>query len=162
MNDLPLATDATPVEEYEHWLGRLRSTYESVTFACLHRLHDRALAESVGVHVVAGMLSRPGVFRFHGMPYSARIGHIAEDRIAAAKEGRLEPSEGWELLIGRLQKLPRSQREVVVLGYVHGLDPEAMAEHLGQSVATVRSLQIETLGTLRDIAAEITGEAEDS
>ncbi|MDN5856734.1 MAG: hypothetical protein L0K86_28635, partial [Actinomycetia bacterium] len=58
------------VAEYAAWLDRVRATYEAVRYTCAHRLADPALAEQVSVQVVAGMVARPAVFRYFGLPYS--------------------------------------------------------------------------------------------
>lgn len=143
-------------DEYEEWLDRLRSTYEAVGFTCLHRLGDRRLAEQVSAQVVLGMLAKPSVFRFFGLPYSARIGHLAEDRIAAAKAGEPCPAIDWSDLVGKLQEIPVQQRHVFVLGCVQGHQPPEIADRLGVPVSTARKLYDDVLRRMRSIVGENT------
>lgn len=150
-----------PPDEYEEWLDRVRSTYESVSFTCVYRLGDRSLAENVGAQVIAGMIARPKVFRFFGLPYSARIGHLAEDRIAAARAGQLSPTVTWAGLLRRLRDVPPQQQHVFVLSYVRGIDIEDIAQQLGISVSAAQRLRADVLGAMREISGENPGDRED-
>lgn len=141
-------------DEYEEWLERLRSTYEAVSFTCVHRLGDRTLADQVSAQVVVGMLAKPGVFRFFGLPFSARIGHLAEDRIAAAKAGELGPPVDWTTVLRELRALPRLERRVFVLSCVHGHELPEIAANLGASLGTVREIRDQVLRHMRGIAGE--------
>lgn len=116
--------------EYLAWLDRVRSTFEAVQFTCTHRLVDPRLAEQVSVQVVAGMVSRPGVFRYFGLPYSGRIGRLAEARIVEADTGTLATVCGWTELRERLAAIPTEHREVLVVTCVRGGDVEALAAEL--------------------------------
>jgi DNA-directed RNA polymerase specialized sigma24 family protein len=145
---------STASDEYEEWLDRVRSTYEAVSFTCVHRLGDRHLADQVSAQVVAGMISKPGVVRFFGLPYSARIGHLAEDRIAAARAGQSYPTIDWSDLLRNLREIPQQQRRVFVLSCVRGSGPQEIAEELGVSVSAARELRDDVLRRMRSIAGK--------
>lgn len=147
--------DSAPeLDEYEQWLDRVRSTYESVSFTCLHRLGDRTIADRVSAEVVAGMLAKPGVFRFFGLPYSARIGHLAEDRIAAARISEPHGTVEWPDLLRGLQELSRDERHLFVLTCVRGNTSEEIAEDLGVSVEAAQELRERVLHHMRRIAGD--------
>jgi hypothetical protein len=126
--------------EYAHWLDRVRATYEAVCYTVGHRLGDPRLAEQVSVQVVAGMIARPGVFRYSGLPYSGRIARLAEARIAEADEGRLATVCTWAQLRESLAAVPPDHQEVLVATCVHGR-PAA------------ESARAATLAYLREVAA---------
>ena len=112
--------------EYAEWLDRVRATYEAVQYTCAHRLADPSLAESVAVQVAAGLVSRPSVFRYFGLPYSGRIARLAEARIAEADAGELATVCGWSELRERLEQMPVTHREVLVVTCVRGDDATAL------------------------------------
>lgn len=149
-----MQSPAAVLDEYEKWLERVRSTYESVMFICRHRLGDRQLADQVSAQVVAAMIRKPAVFRYFGLPYSARIGHLAEDRIAAARSGRLGNTANWPDLLRSLGELPDMHRSVFVLACVHGQEIEKVAGDLEMSVPTARELRDEVLRRMRTIGGE--------
>jgi DNA-directed RNA polymerase specialized sigma24 family protein len=104
-----------------------------VLFTCTSRLNgDRAAAAHIAVQVVAGMVSRPSVFRYFGLPYSGRIARLAENLLAQAHAGTLRTAAyRWPDLYARLQRLAPPHRDVLVLTCVRGVDIAALAEHLG-------------------------------
>lgn len=117
--------------EFDEWLDRVRATFEAVRYTCAHRLADPALAEQVSVQVVAGMVSRPGVFRYFGLPYSGRIARLAEARIAEADAGELATVCRWTELRDRLVALPEEHREALVVTCLRGGDVEELAAVIG-------------------------------
>jgi DNA-directed RNA polymerase specialized sigma24 family protein len=133
--------DATVARDFAEWLERVRATFEAVQYTCAHRLADPTLAEQVSVQVVAGMVSRPGVFRYFGLPYSGRIARLAEARIAEADAGDLTTVCRWSELRDRLVQLPDEHREALVVSCVRGGDIGALAEVLScaESVAASRN-----------------------
>lgn len=130
----------TLLPEYASWLDRVRATYEAITYTCSHRLADPSLAEQVGVQVVAGMVAKPGVFRYSGLPYSGRIARLAEARIAEADGGRLATVCTWPQLRDALGAVPAGHQEVLVTTCVRG---EAAEESARQA----------TLAFMRSVAA---------
>lgn len=125
---------------YEAWLDRVRATYEAVGYTCGHRLHDRELGDRVSAAVVAGLVSRPGVFRYQGLPFSGRIAVLAEARLDEAGEGRLAPGPEWFQLWAALTQVPPDVQDVFVLACVHGQQAGEIAATLGctRDVATRR------------------------
>jgi hypothetical protein len=123
----------TLLPEYAHWLERVRATYEAVCYTCSHRLADPRLAEQVSVQVVAGMITKPGVFRYSGLPYSGRIARLAEARIAEADAGRLASVCSWAELRAALAAVPPGHQDVLVATCVRGeaADEPARAATLG-------------------------------
>lgn len=133
---------ATSVDaEYAQWLERVRATFEAVTYTCAHRLADPSLAEQVGVQVVAGLVARPAVFRYFGLPYSGRIARLAEARLAEADAGDLARVCAWAELRERLAAVPAEHREVLVVTCVRGQDLAGLAAELAcdETAAQVRS-----------------------
>lgn len=117
--------------EYAEWLDRVRATYEAVRYTCSHRLADPALAGPVAVQVAAGLVSRPSIFRYFGLPFSGRIARLAEARIAEADAGELATVCDWAELRGRLEEMPAVHREALVVTCVRGDDVEALAAARG-------------------------------
>lgn len=113
--------------EFDEWLERVRATFESVRYTCAYRLADPALAEQVSVQVVAGMVARPAVFRYFGLPYSGRIAKLAEAHIAEADAGELATVCRWDELRDRLTELPAEHREALVVTCLRGGDVEELA-----------------------------------
>lgn len=117
--------------EYDAWVTRVAATYEGLLYCCLHRLDDRRLAEQVSLGVVAALIETPTVFRFYGLPYAGRLAHLAEPRIASAKEGTLEPTGVWRELHSDLLGLSQEDQRIVVLTCVEGYDDGQLAMALG-------------------------------
>src|SRR6185312_9041852 len=101
--------------EWDAWRERVRATYEAVEYTCAHRLADATLAGPVAVQVVAGLIARPQVFRYFGLPYSGRIAKLAEARLAEAAAGELATVCGWADLSARLDAVPREHRDALVV-----------------------------------------------
>jgi hypothetical protein len=113
--------------EYQAWLERLRMTYESVAHCCYYRLeHDRGAAERVSMRVIAGLLAKPRVLQYHGLPFSGRVSHLAQVGIAEWQRGEVPAGSTWE--------------EIVVLTCVDGRDDTRLAAALGcdEPVAAAR------------------------
>ena len=125
---------------YAAWLDRVRATYEAVGYTCGHRLHDRELGDRVSAAVVAGLVSRPGVFRYQGLPFSGRIAVLAEAHLDEAGAGRLPPGPDWLQLWTALTQVPPDEQDVFVLACVHGQQAGDIAAMLGcpPDVATRR------------------------
>ena len=138
--------------EWDEWLDRVRATFEAVRYTCSHRLADPALAEPVAVQVAAGLVSRPAVFRYFGLPYSGRIARLAEARIAEADAGELATVCGWPELRERLEGVPTGHRETLVVMCVRGDDVEALAAVRGCDEATAEAGHEEMLAYMLELA----------
>jgi len=55
----------------------------------------------------------------------------------------------WQELLGEITYLPQSQRQVIILKFVEGLDNREAAKILGKSQGAVRILQMRALAALR-------------
>lgn len=139
--------------EYEEWISRVCSTYEAVLYTCVHRLGDPRMAESVAVQVAAGLVSRPTVFRYFGLPYSGRIAKLAEARIAEARQGTLGRVCEWSRLLFRISQVPLFHRSVFVVVCVRGDDLHTLARHLDCDVDTAELRRSEMLAFMHTLAA---------
>ncbi len=139
-------------DEYAGWLERVRATFEAVRYTCSHRLADSGLAEPVAVQVTAGLVSRPSVFRYFGLPFSGRIARLAEARIAEADAGELAGGCRWTELRDRLERIPIIHREVLVVTCVRGDDVESLAATLGCDEAAAGAGHEAMLAFMRELA----------
>lgn len=141
---------------FEEWLARLEMTRESIGYCCLHRLAgDRAAAERVSVEVVAGLLARPRVFQYFGLPFSGRVAHLAERGIAGALGGASQSTCTWESLRDELVRLSPAEQQVLVLTCVEGYDDARLAASLQTdeaSAARRREAVLERLQRCADLA----------
>ncbi len=119
--------------EFEQWLQRLVATHDAVTYTCTYRVGDPVLAGEVSYRVMAALVGKPQVFRHYGLPYSGRIGRLAEPLIARARQGELVAgtTNQWEELLGQLRVMPTEIRAIVVAGWVLGNRGEALGILLG-------------------------------
>jgi hypothetical protein len=148
-----MGAPASPLPEYEAWMERVCATYDAITYTCHHRLGNRRLAERVGVQVMAGLLAKPKIFRYFGLPYSGRIARLAEARLAEAGQGRLAEVGDWPELRRGLAGLPREHQEVFVLTCVRGEDDAALAAALGCDPGTASLRRERTMSYLRELVA---------
>lgn len=138
---------------YAEWLERVEMTRESIGYCCFHRLNrDRALAERVSVGVVAGLLARPLVFQYFGLPFSGRVAHLAEQGIARAAQGMRDQVCAWEVLRGELLTLAPQEQEVVVYACVEGYDDPELAAALHCDEESARRRRDEVVERLRRCA----------
>lgn len=136
--------------EYADWLERVKMTRESVAYCCFHRLQrDASLAERVSVEVIAGLLARPKVFQYYGLPFSGRIAHLTEMAIARATADTPGGTCTWPVLQAALEALSFEQQEVVVQICVEGCEDDDLATTLGCSEAHARRLRDVTLAWLK-------------
>lgn len=135
--------------EYADWLSRVCMTRESVAYCCLYRLGgNAALAERVSVEVVAGLLARPRVFQYYGLPFSGRLAHLTEMAIGRATAGRRGGRCTWQVVHESLAGLAPEQQEVVIRICVEGCDDDALAALLGCEDTEAQRRCEETLGRL--------------
>lgn len=139
---------------YEDWLERLRATYQSVVYCCRYQVGDERASQAVGVRVVAGLVGKPGVFKYSGLPFSGRLARYTERGIADAKAGVLPFGVGWDVFIERLRQVPPAHQEFMVLGWVDGRDDQAFAELRGCDAAAAAALRSASLAFWQKISAE--------
>jgi hypothetical protein len=137
--------------EWDAWRERVRATYEAVEYTCAHRLADATLAGPVAVQVVAGLIARPQVFRYFGLPYSGRIAKLAEARLAEAAAGELATVCGWAQLSEQLDAVPQAHREALVVTCVRGDDDAALAAVWGCDEAAAAAGHAAMLAFLREL-----------
>ncbi|WP_132421208.1 hypothetical protein [Pseudonocardia endophytica] len=145
--------DRTADAEFAEWVQRLRSTYRAVAFTCQHRLSEPAHAGPLAVRVVAGLLARPTVFRYFGLPFSGRIASLAENLIADAEAGNPPAPADWSALEDRVLSIPDHHRSVLVSVCLNGDDIDTLAAKLacGTDEATRRRTAL--VGYMRDVVA---------
>ncbi len=139
--------------EFAQWLDRVRATFEAVEYTVSHRLANPGLAAQVAVQVAAGLVSRPMVFRFQGLPYSGRLARLAETRIAEADAGTLATVCGWAELYARLGAVSAEHRDVLVRVCVRGEDLGTLAAGLDCDEAVATARRAATLSFMHDVAA---------
>lgn len=138
MND---CTDGV-ADEYQAWIQRVQDTHDAIRYTYGARAGDWAFADKVAVHVVLELLSRPGVFKYQGLPFSARIGSLAEPLLnGEPRDCALAQSVTWNEIQHYLNSCPALLQEVVVGAFVHGYSIEEMAkrmEHTRSETARLR------------------------
>ena len=157
------ATSPSPTfaftDAYVEWLSRIEATYHSVAFCCLHRLNDRTLAARIGLRVVAGLLAKPTIFKFSGLPYSGRIGVLAEHWIVEARDGKIGDDGTWDDLFTSLREVSPEHQKLFVLTCMYGHDDTYVARALAcdESIARERRQSaIAHFESLSDRAARAT------
>jgi hypothetical protein len=158
-SDTTTAGALTLLPGYEEWLARLTMTYESVAHCCTYRLGDRAQAEAVAVEVISGLLARPRVFRFFGLPFSGRVAHLAELGIAHAGEPRPAGCLAWADVDAELRHLAPEDQEAFVASCVEGCEGEVLASALGCDQAAAARRRDEALASVAAIARHALGAA---
>jgi RNA polymerase sigma-70 factor, ECF subfamily len=120
-------------------------------------VHDQHEAEDITQQVFAKLIHVIGKYEERDVPFFAwvlrvsrnvAVDHIRRQRaipveeVRGADESVSEPADRERLndLREALGKLPRDQREVLVLRHVAGLSPTEIAEHTGRSEGSVHGL----------------------
>lgn len=119
-----------PLPEYEEWLERLTMTYEAVAHCCAARLSDRTLGERASLQVIGGLIERPRVFRFYGLPFSGRVAHLAELAMVQVKAQAAPGGGQWPELRSQLSELGLEDQRTFVLTCVDGVEDETLASVL--------------------------------
>ncbi|MEU3476443.1 MULTISPECIES: hypothetical protein [Williamsia] len=131
-------------EQFQHWLDRVRDTHDAVRFTVGHRLHgDWERAEAVSIEVIVRMLTKPKVFRYQGLPYSGRIGSVAESILAAPATDTPPELPDWLTLTSYLEQMSPQLRPVLVGAFVDGLDDEHISAEVGLPTAIVLTMRKE-------------------
>lgn len=138
--------------DYAEWLTRVETTYQAVAYTCRVRLGDVADGEAVAVRVAEGLLARPRVFRYWGLPFSGRIASLAEDAIAAVGRGDDAPHRTWPEIRADLADLAPDEQHAVVLVCVEGCTDEELASALGCDAAAAVERRAGALARLRTVS----------
>jgi hypothetical protein len=122
--------------DYRKWLQRVQDTCDAVRYTYGRRNGgDQDFSEKLGVHVILQLLCKPNVFRYHGMPFSARIGNLAGPFLNGESDRReLTLAVSWIDVKTYLQACPEHLQAVVVCSFVYGDSIQAMSERLGWSL----------------------------
>jgi hypothetical protein len=144
---------------YEEWLTRMSMTYDAVVYCCRYRLGDERQAAEVGLAVAQGLLAKPRVFKYFGLPYSARVARLAERKIAEIRSASTSrtaaapvtgsPAASWVLVVNRLRRLPKPLQEIFVLCCVEGWEISSVAGAVRSSEETVSRLLAEAANYVR-------------
>lgn len=143
------------VDGFYPWLSRVADTHDSVRYTVEHRVKDWRRAESVSVGVVLEMLKRPKVFRYQGLPYSGRIGSVAELLLAAPPSKRELAQPDWPTLVDYLNDMTTLQRAILVAFFVDNVEPSEVAASLAitsDAVVAARDSVVDYLAHSADAA----------
>jgi hypothetical protein len=143
------------IPDYAQWLVRISQTYEAVANCCYARLRDRAVAEEASTEVIAGLLARPMVWRFYGLPFSGRVAMLTEKALAAANE-RARPGAGrggWIELRSSLARISQESQEVFVMTCVDGYGDPELAGALGCEEEDAKRRRDAMLQELRELSS---------
>jgi hypothetical protein len=144
-----------PVDaHYQDWIVRLEALYESVSFCCWHRLGDREVADEISAQVVAGLVGKPKIFKYFGLPFSGRVARLTERGIADAQNGQMSAGRGWAPLVEAIRTAPTEHREVLVLAWLDERDDTALAAELGCDVETAQRRREESLQFWQGVSAD--------
>jgi hypothetical protein len=146
-------TTPVPLPAYSAWLERVASTVDAVSYTCRVRLGSATAGDAIALRVAAGLVSRPMVFRYWGLPYSGRIAKLAEAGIASARAGTLGPPGSWPRLREALEQLPPDQQQVMVWTCVEGWSDDEVAAAHGCDAERAAALRADVLARLHAIVA---------
>ena len=138
-----------------------------------YQVSDAATAEDLTGEVFVRLVEKIDRFTYRGRPLLAWLYTIARNLVAdyhrrAAKseplsldeqlvadavdpETAAEHSLTQDKLTAAIVHLTEDQRQVILLKFIEGLDNETVAQTLGKTVGSVKSLQHRALGALRRI-----------
>lgn len=147
---------------YEHYFDRVYA------FA-LTRTGDRTAAEDVTAETFKRAFENLRQFQWRGVPFSAWLFRVAANAAADLRrqESRQtgldqlpdEPSEPWESrlieveervqLFGLVKRLPKDQRQVIVMRFGQEKSSKETAQVMGRSEGAVKALQFRAVQSLR-------------
>lgn len=147
--------------------------YDSVYRYAYARLGNVTDAEDAASETFAAMLRALPRFRWRGVPFEAWLFRIAMSKVvdAARHRSRVRPAgDGLELdvadadadparvfafrelrreLVVAIERLPRDQRDVLMVRFFAGRSIRETADHLGRSEGAIKQLQFRALSSLR-------------
>lgn len=139
-------------------LGFLYARYADNVYGYVRSIvHDHHEAEDVTQHVFAKLIHVIGKYEERDVPFFAwilrvarnvAVDHIRRQRLVPVEEVRTsdegggDPAGGGRMrdLTEALSKLPRAQREVLVLRHFAGLSPTEIAQRTGRSEGSIHGL----------------------
>lgn len=139
-------------------LGFLYARYADNIYGYVRSIvHDHHEAEDVTQQVFAKLIHVIGKYEERDVPFFAwilrvarnvAVDHIRAQRLVPVEEvhtsddGSGDPASGGRMgdLTDALSKLPRAQREVLVLRHFAGLSPPEIAERTGRSEGSIHGL----------------------
>jgi RNA polymerase sigma-70 factor (ECF subfamily) len=147
------------------------SYYPRVYNFCLSHTRDVPTAEDLASDVMLKMVESIGRYRPSGVPFSAWVFRIARNKLidqhrhgkrrrrVPLSESLVTPKAGPEVLVERanedralyraLNELRPSERDVIILRFIAGLDTRSVASLVGRTQSAVKSLQHRGLKALR-------------
>ncbi|MGH2381660.1 MAG: sigma-70 family RNA polymerase sigma factor [Candidatus Limnocylindria bacterium] len=147
--------------------------YDAVYRYAFARLGNVADAEDAAAETFAAMVRALPRFRWRGVPFEAWLFRIAMSKVVdvARQRSRIRPAgdrvgaglvdaagdpervvavrEVRRELVAAIERLPRDQRDVVMLRFFLGRSIRETAEVLARSEGAVKQLQFRALGSLR-------------
>jgi RNA polymerase sigma-70 factor (ECF subfamily) len=139
-------------------IGFLYARYADNVYGYVRSIvHDHHEAEDVTQHVFAKLIHVIGKYEERDVPFFAwilrvarnvAVDHIRRQRLVPVEEVRTsddgggDPAGGGRMrdLTDALSKLPRAQREVLVLRHFAGLSPTEIAARTGRSEGSIHGL----------------------
>jgi RNA polymerase sigma-70 factor (ECF subfamily) len=138
-----------------------------------YQVRDVATAEDLTSEVFVRLVEKIGRFTYRGRPLLAWLYTIARNLVTdhrrragqieplspdeplaadtVGPEGAAEQKLAQDRLAAAVARLTEDQRQVVLLKFVEGLDNEIVAQTLGKTTGSVKSLQHRALAALRRI-----------
>lgn len=143
------------VTEYREWVERVQDTHDAVRYTYGSRQADSAFADGVSVYVVVEMLKKPGVFRYQGLPYAARIGSLAGPFLNRQENQEndvsVASSVSWDKVKQYLRDCPRSLQAAIVCAFVHGDTDEGISAAVGCTADEAAQLRSKALKYLENV-----------
>jgi RNA polymerase sigma-70 factor, ECF subfamily len=157
--------------------GAVRQVYrlhaDAIYRYALYQSGNSSLAEDVAGEVFVRMMESIGSYKYRGSPISAWLYRIARNLIIdhQRRGGRFQPLEegydltlisdnpielaerqlSWAELREALAELTDDQRQVIILKFIENLENREVAEVIGKSEGSVKSLQHRALRRLRRV-----------
>lgn len=154
-------------------VARLFDRYYDSVYRYAHaRLGNVTDAEDAAAETFAAMLRALPRFSWRGVPFEAWLFRIAMSKVVdvARHRSRVRSSDGLGVegtdadadparvvasrelrreLVAAIERLPRDQRDVMMVRFFAGRSIRETADHLGRSEGAIKQLQFRALSSLR-------------